>query len=221
MPKNSKRRNKSKKNSNGKSKGDRDVPPRMRADIQTVSVPLTRPPKNYTFVQTDSTLAAAPILGTAAGNVTAGIVFKLANLSNVTAFQSLFDQYRICAVDFVLRPRCNSFVATASSSPPPLYLVIDYDNSGSFSSVSQALEYSTCSIVEVYQSVRRAFQPRFALAAYQGAFTGYSSQTGWIDCAYPSVEHYGIRYWLPTCTASFTPEWDIDVKYHLEFRNVI
>lgn len=199
-----------------------DVPFNRKVDIMTKSCSLPRAPRNYRFVQTSSYYMTVPIIGSSIANVAGGFPFNLASCNNSTAFQSLFDQYRIEAVDVTLRPRCNAFVATGTSSPPPLYLVIDYDNVTALASAAAATEFSTCAIVEVYQSCRRVFKPRIALAAYNsGAFTGYSNAIGWIDSAYPSVEHYGLKYFLPQCTASFTPEWDIDVKLHFQFRNVI
>jgi len=225
MP-NGKRANKSRRSKGRRGalqqKRDGDVPMVRKVDLFTSSIGLSLPPKNYKFVQTDSYHLANPIVGSSAGNVTGGYSFNLNNLNQVASFQALFDQYRILAVDFTIRPRCNAFVATGTSSPPPLYLVIDYDNATALASAAAATEFSTCAIVEVYQSARRVFRPRLAVATYQsGGFTGYSNQTSWIDTAYPAVEHYGIKWFLPACTASFTPEWDVDVKLHLEFRNVI
>jgi len=205
-------------------KGDGDVPSNRKVDILTQSVAIMRPPKTYSFIQTLPSSIATPIIGSAAANVTGGFAFALNNLNQDASFQALFDQYQIVAVDFTVRPRCNAFVATATSSPPPLYLVIDYDNVTALSSAAQATEFSTCAIVEVYQSCRRVFKPRLAAAAYATAgagFTGYLNTTGWVDSAYDTVQHYGVKWFLPQCTASFTPEWDLDIKLHLMFRNII
>lgn len=198
-----------------------DLPKNKKVDIITRSVKEFSPPKEYSFLQTATLSSILSITGSTSTYVAPSFYFTLSGLSNCTSFQALFDQYRINYLDVTFRPRCNSFVATSISSPPPLFITIDYDNSTPYTASSQATENSTCAIVEVYQSCRRIFKPRFAEAAYQGTFTGYSNRTGWVDCAYPDVQHYGIKTYLGQCPVAFVPQWDIDLKISVTFRNVI
>jgi len=215
-----KRRNQNSRKAKNRSVRDKDVPFEKRCDIVTISTRLPAEPRNYHFTQLDGTVIN-PIVGSSSAAVTGSYYTLLSGLQNGTSFQSIFDQYRILAVDFVVKPRTNSVVVTGTSTPSPMYLVIDYDNSTALASASAATQFSSCAVVECYQSCRRVYKPRIAVAAYTGAFTGYENTSGWIDCAYNNVYHYGLKWYIPTCSVSLVPEWDIVARVHIVFRNVI
>jgi len=201
------------------SKHDKDVPKDKKVDVSTSSVVLFKAPKVYSFVQVDN--FAGTIIGSTASSTAGAYYFELAGLSNASSFQSLFDQYRVYAIDFVLRPRCLSTNVTAASTSPPMYFVIDYDNSTALGSAAAAMQYSTCAVIESFESMRRVIQPRIAVAAYSGLFNSYANTTGWIDSASPSVIHYCFKWFIPQAVAGAVPEWDVISRVYLQFRNVI
>jgi hypothetical protein len=188
-------------------------------DVYSASVRIPRIPKNYFFTLRDNN--SYTITGSAVANTGGGSYYSLAQCQNATTLASLFDQYRIVAIDVVLRPRSNAVDVAAASSPPPLYVAIDYDSAATPASANAVLAFSTCAQLASYESMRRVFQPRLAVAAYQGTFAGYSNTTSWIDCAYNTVQHYGLIYFIGICPATVTAIWDIEVKYVLEFRNTL
>jgi hypothetical protein len=214
----SKSRPKKKKGSRGKKRADGDIPRPIHCTVTTASCSVPKIPRNYLFRFLDSTqtLLSGSNVGTTAGSY----YFSLnANVQSGTLV-SLFDQYRFLACRFRFLPRQN-LIAPSASTYPPLYTVIDYDNATAPASRGAIQSYSNCSESQVYESVERTFCPHIATAAYSGSFTSYSNMAKvWIDSASPSVQHYGIKYWIDTCPIPI-PVWDIVVEYWIQFRNTI
>lgn len=151
--------------------------------------------------------------------------FNLANVSNATTFQNLFDQYRIDAIRMTIKPQNNAvgLVTNSTTTLVPLYVVIDYDNVSNLTTVASALAYQNCVVLEPGESVVRDFQPRIAMAAYSGAFTSFANvEPMWIDSASPSVQHYGVKFLIPGVAAAQTilQSWDITFEYYLSFKSL-
>lgn len=207
------------RNNKPKSVRKTDTPTRGRFDHYTVSTRLTRPTRIFHTVALDN--ANGLIQGNIANPAAGGITFKLSNIADYTSYTSLFDQYQITAIDFILRPRNNvTNSASIAVTLAPLLLVIDYDDATSPASASVLQQYQNVMVVESYQSVRRVFKPSYTNFAYQGATPGYSVNQGWCDCAYPDILHYGIKYYIGATGVSNYPDWDVCVYYHISFRNV-
>jgi hypothetical protein len=178
--------------------------------------------RSYTVVQTiDTTYTLSQAALTES---TLGFNFKLTDLAQYTTFQNLFDQYMIDEVQMILRPAGNysAVIGINTEKIPLLYVVIDYDDSSTPSGVSQLKEYSNCS-VSLFETVCVRFKPHVAMAAYSGSFTSFANvKSTWIDVAYPSVQHYGVKM---ACEAGLSGQsnlqyWDISIKYKISFRNV-
>lgn len=199
-----------------------DIPRLRPADVTTVSCSIPTVPRSYTFMQKDFGTTQYPIIGSSTVPVASYYVFQLSSLANNASFTGLFDQYKVDAIQFRVRPRSSMATINAGVYAPPLYLVIDYDNTTALPNVATALQYTSCAVVESYQSASRTFKPHVAVAAYSGAFTAYKNELAdWIDCASNTVLHYGVKYYLPVCPATALPEWDVDVDVYLSFRNII
>jgi len=176
----------------------------------------------YTLVQTIDT--PYTLTQAATTESTLGFLFKLSDLNQYTTFQGLFDQYRIDEVQMVIRPvgQAQYVVGIASEKVPLLYTVIDYDDNTAPSGTSQLKEYSNCS-VSLYETVCIRFRPHAALATYSGAFTSFANiASPWLDIAYPSVQHYGVKM---ACEAGLTGQtslqyWEITIKQKVSFKNV-
>jgi hypothetical protein len=140
------------------------------------------------------------------------------NITDFSSLSSVFDQYRIMAVEIMFRPQAQSPAPTASSKGF-LYTVIDYDDSTVLTSVSQAEAYENCIATEAWQSQRRCFKPRAALAAYSGSFTSYANvEAPWIDAASNGVQHYGIKYAIDVGTAGSLAVFDWTMAVVVQFR---
>jgi hypothetical protein len=133
--------------------------------------------------------------------------FQLTFVNNVTSYQSIFDQYCIVAAIVRFQPECNNSQGSQLGS---LITVIDHDDSNALSSVGAALEYSTALETPLYEQQTVVLRPRFAVGSYSGAFTGFANQSGYIDCASSTVQHYGVKY-VTTAAANTQP-----VVYYVE-----
>jgi len=157
-------------------------------------------------VLTSSTVAA----------VGAGIVFTLSGVPNSAAFATLFDQYRIVEIEVWLQPQ--STPANAGSGF--LYSAVDYDNSPTLT-VAQISQYSNVLIAPIITVGHyHRFKPHVAQAAYGGGvFTSFANVVSpWLDVSSNTIAHYGLS--VVSAITSSVNLIDVQVRYHLEFRNV-
>jgi len=165
------------------------------------------------------------------GTVTAGTIdsglgrrFRLADLPSSTDFTNLFDQYRIVAVEAMYV--FSTHILASQARYPRLTFAVDYSDSGNPASESAVLEYQnaeTFQFGQVKHTFKRMFKPRAALAAYEGAFSGYGQAPAnmWFDCADSSIEYYGTKEWLSNYNTTSATGAVVNVyhRYHLEFKN--
>jgi len=160
---------------------------------------------------------------TGVGATAGAFNFQLsADTGNSATYAALFDQYRVVAWDAVFRPKQSvTFDGVSTAFSQPLYVVIDFDDSTALASVAVATEYETCVQLEAYQSCRRSFIPLVNVPGFgAGAFaSSIGVESPWIDMAYPSVEHYGLKWYSPAQSASFIPVWELEFTYTVQFRS--
>lgn len=107
-------------------------------------------------------------------------------------FTSLFDEYRIDQIEVWLEP---AMVISSSAGSSPFVSAVDLDDANTpanFADVSGrqgAVEGVTGT------GHYHKWKPNVATALYSGTFTSYGNITStWVDCASPSVQHYGLKY---------------------------
>jgi hypothetical protein len=166
--------------------------------------------KVYTFAQTIAKTAFTTSLSLESDQ---SLVFALSDLANAADFDSIFDCYRIIQITVQWIP------LTPNSVAGVFYTAIDYDD-GNTPSISALQQYDTMQVVPLNQFHERTFKPRMAVGAYSGSFTSYAQlHDQWIDCASPSVQHYGLKAASPiaaTATSTMTPV----CTYIIQFKNV-
>jgi hypothetical protein len=142
--------------------------------------------------------------------------FTLNALPDSTEFTALFDQYRIMQVRMEFTPLFTDTSATVAY--PPIYSAIDYDDANSVTG-AQINEYDSVMFVPTGTYFERCFNPRIAVAAYSGAFTSFGQPPAgfWIDCASPSVVHYGLKTVMPVAGAA-NQVWSVRAHLLLQFR---
>lgn len=185
----------------------------------TISCPVPKVTE-YTVVkgtQTDTLVATA----TASQNPT--YYFALTNFNVTSGF---YDQYKIEAIRFTITPQNNAIglFTNSTNTMVPLYCVIDYDDAGTLTTANAAKAYSTCIVLNPGESCERTFKPHMALAAYSGAFTSYANSAPmWLDAASNSVQHYGVKLFIPGTTAAQTQNqaWDITIEAFIAFKKAI
>jgi len=199
-----------------------DNPPAFRATVHTSSC---RIPKCTAITVMRQVTGPTTVTAQAAATTNNTTYFQLSNLDNSSSFENVWDQYRIDAIRMTCKPQQNAIGLTTNSTTSlvPLYCVIDYDNTSNLGTAAAAREYDNVIVLEPGESFTRVFQPRIALSAYSGAFTSFANMAPqWIDCASPSVQHYGIKILVPGVTAAQTmlQSWDITYEYYISFRSV-
>jgi hypothetical protein len=115
-------------------------------------------------------------------------------MGNISALQALFDQYRIVGVEVLIVPQSNFVAAAATATAGMMHSVVDYDDATPLANEQNALDYQNCLTSSASDGHFRKFVPHAAVAAYSGAFTSFTNvESPWIDAAYPSVQHYGLK----------------------------
>jgi len=201
-----------------------DVPKPVRYSQNTIS--CTPPTESNMFTARILTVTTAGIVASATVAVTPTYTFSLSDIDNTSAFTGLFDQYRIDAVRFIIRPNNNAIglVTNSTTAIEPMYCVIDYDNNLALTSAGQARSYDNCMIIAPGESACRTFTPRLAMAAYQASsFIGFTNEKRqWLDSASPAILHYGIKIYVPAGATGQTQlqSWIVEREYFLSFRKI-
>jgi len=174
-------------------------------------------PSNKPYAITQSVIATATLTSSTTLETFTSNLFRLSNIVNDASFQAIFDQYRITLIEFYLIPNTKNL--NTSNDAGLLTSVVDYDDATNVSSVAQANLYPNAIITTGTIGHYLKFQPHTAVAAYAGAFTSFTNVASpWIDIASDAVQHFGIKTaWTAT---SVVMTYNIDTRYHLEFRNV-
>jgi hypothetical protein len=143
-------------------------------------------------------------------------LWTLGDVANVSSYQALFDQYRLCQVEFWVLPTVSSGAING------LYKsVVDYDNASNLSSLAQADEYQNVHVSTLGSGHYRRFTPHAAIATYAGTFASFGNVASpWIDSSNPAVQHYGVKLAVDVTTGGAF-SFDVITKYYFEFRNRI
>jgi hypothetical protein len=147
--------------------------------------------------------------------------FLLSDLNEVASYTAIFDQYRITSITLEFLPCSTAAVpnATASSFTPVMYTAIDYDDNGVPSSLATVLNYANVRYHQCGSRFKMTFKPHIAVAGYTGTFGGYVNiPAPWIDAASTNVQHYGVKYAMPT--ALVYSSWQCIARYTCQFRNI-
>lgn len=177
--------------------------------MDTVKMPILRE-RTYSVIMSSSTIFT---------NSTSVPVFPVLSFTggafnDFSVYANVFDKYRILEVevDFIcVNPHLDG---------NGLFLtVIDYDDDTLLTSNNQAFDYKSCLSMGTSATFKRTLIPRMSFAAYSGAFTSYAEgKSGqWIDCASPSVIHYGIK----TVLGASIPQtqYQVVIRAHIQFKN--
>lgn len=171
----------------------------------------------HTFVRTQT----FPIAKVAIDNGYA-YQFFLAGLPDVSDFTNLYDQYRILKIH--VRLVLNT--PNITTAYPRITSVVDYDDSTSPTAEVDLLQYPNAKVCQMGPSTVShdyEFVPRTATAMFQGVTTGYAmSKPGvWLDGGYPSISHYGTKFFISNYNTTNTPNTTITMyaSYQVQMRN--
>lgn len=168
----------------------------------------TRPLVVKRFIKTNIALSTSP-----GGGV---FQFTLNDLPNASEFIAMFDAYKIIKATVTLRPNVQPAVVglpfSGSDTPKAggeFYWYKDYDDAGnptSIAEVNQVPDRKVFSIVD-QKTHKMTIYPCYSKSVFSSVTaTGYGPGRGWLDLTYPSVPHYGIKWWWqPHFPDSITP----------------
>jgi len=180
------------------------------------------------------TIERAISLGSVSTSATSGLItagsfaFSLSDFPadangsvSYTDFTRLFDEYRFLQVQVRFIPN----VMPTAGVYNPLTTVIDYDDANTpniTTGEADLAEYQTSQSTQVGYSCERILTPHMAVAAYGGGvFSSYANMTQvWIDCASPSVSHYGVKWIMGASTNTSVQVFTVRAKYVMQFRTV-
>lgn len=132
-----------------------------------------------------------------------GFQFNLDQLSDETDFQNMYDAYRIKKIILTLEPQLTS--SNTNAQPPYqnwIRIVHDYDDVTPLSNESQYLEYGGCKS-KLATSTRPIHIPLYPKIQQYTQATGGSGavfrsiKAGWIPTAHDTVEHLGLKIFVP------------------------
>lgn len=138
-------------------------------------------------------------VATGGGIQSYGYEFRLDQLPGFGEFTALYDSYRIEWVTVWAMPtQDNAPVQGSNYFVPTLLSVVDKDDATAPATLASVLEHGNVKY-NYMNGMKKiaAFRPAIAADVFQSAIaTGYSRQEmQWIDCAKPSVPHYGLKTW--------------------------
>lgn len=131
------------------------------------------------------------------------------SLFPVSAYTSLFDQYRIDELELWIEPRA----AQGATVFDTMYTCVDLDDANVPTSVSD-VSLKQGALIGMGGSGRyHRWQPHMAVAVYSGAFTSYGNEpAGWIDCASPAVQHFGFKAAFAATPVSVLYSYEVRAK---------
>lgn len=159
---------------------------------------------------------------TAGADAFASLKFNLSQLPNHSEFTALYDQYKINMVKAEIIPQFDNANVGSSTSTNVItqnYSVIDYDDITVPTTMDTLMQYQNLKRTPSTRIIKRIIKPRFASELFNtGIATAYRPTSGFIDCNYDTVEHYGLK--LGFSSNPQNQKWGLKITYYLAFKNV-
>lgn len=209
MPKHKSKQNRSKKSTAG------DVARMPKRTYTTMSCRLPKLSDHCVI----RSVVNSTVTCTAASAATPSFFFSISQ--TYTGATSVFDRYMIEAIRFSISPQQNA-LGQLGAGLTDLYCVIDYDDA---SALTLSASQSAANVIKLApgESLQRTFQPRVAIAAYNASFSGFSNVAStWIDSASTTVQHYGVKLYIPPTNKVGQTDfqiWDIQAEYFVKYKN--
>jgi len=127
--------------------------------------------------------------------------FALNNFSQYTSFVSVFDQYFVYSAEVELMWNLPPGGTAAFGQ---VYSALDFDNTASLGSVNALLGYKSAKKQDIRPGsvTRRSCCPDNATSVGPSTLAGEGRQ--WLDCSYPAIPYYGIRFIVDKTGAALT-----------------
>lgn len=160
--------------------------------------------------------------------------FQLTDIVNYTAYQTMYDAYRINKVTMTIEYLNNVINAGLQSFMPTIWMYYDQDDQGLPTTASlltgkQGVKKHVFGS-DKKNSVSFSFTPTVqqTVAASSGSANALvASKPQFINCAYPSIPHQALKLWISDCPARLTADsivesaFRINWTYDVSFRSPI
>jgi hypothetical protein len=146
--------------------------------------------------------------------------FQFGNLPDYSYYQAVFDQFRVAQIEFTFLPQYNTN-NSGTSSPGQFLTVIDYDDSTTLTSWGQGCSYDNAVITQATNAQRRTLNPKIAIAAYTGSFSGYALGAQWVDVKSTSAIWYGLKWVLQNSFTNTDEIYTCQCRVTLQFKNSV
>jgi hypothetical protein len=149
------------------------------------------------------------------------MVFTFSDLSNASAWASVWDRFRFLGVKVTFQARgVMTNILPATYSIPTFATVVDFDDDNAFTSMSAMQRCATYVGLPSNQNVIRHFLPRRSMEIYVSAVsTGYGEvdPKQWSDLGYPTIPFFGLKWGLGAASPiGQAAIYDILVEYVIE-----
>lgn len=120
---------------------------------------------------------------------------------NPAELTTLFDMYRIDAVEIDVMAAGDPNTISSASTLPRFYIYNDYDDAGSVGSLAQIQQQQGTKVFQpgaIERSYKHWVNPKLLTQTYRTAITtGYApaQKAMWVDCNQDNVPHYGTKIW--------------------------
>lgn len=137
--------------------------------------------------------------------------FQLNQVLEHADMTQLFDKYKIKGVKVTIiplgQPSTNATTSPlADTNYPTIAIAVDNDDASLPSSWNQVAVKQDCKIKKLNNPVSVYIRnPKMAKQIYDGATSAYSPGTGFIDCNYSDVPHYGLKFYVRECPLPIPP----------------
>lgn len=131
--------------------------------------------------------------------------FQLNQVLEYPDMVQLFDKYKIKGVKVTIlplgQPSTNAAPANiANTNYPTIAIAVDNDDASLPAGWNQIAVKQDCKIKRLSKAVSVYIRnPKMAREIYDGATSAYAPTNGFVDCNYPSVPHYGLKFWMREC----------------------
>lgn len=146
--------------------------------------------------------------------VFASYIGTLSAFVDVAAYTNLFDQYRIDEMELWITPQAPQGTTTFAAQ----FYAVDLDDGNVPTSSADVIDKQSSVESSGPSGIYIKWQPHMAVALYSGTFTSYGNEpAGWIDCASPNVQHYGVKAAFEPTPSSF--RYIVHAKARVSFRS--
>jgi hypothetical protein len=144
-----------------------------------------------------------------------GFSVQYSELTELTSFSNLYDEYRIPRIEISLMPCTQLGLPATSPSYSFAALMPDFDDDAVIGSWLTALNYNTVKVLHPGQSARLNIAPKVRVGA-SGQETIVTSP--WVDAANTNVKHFGWKICVKQSATTSVNSWYVFARVIVEFR---